>query len=160
MRFNDAVFGVLFIVFAIAEISYARTFPKLHGQHFGPDLFPTLIGVGFILCGVVLIIRGLAARAKNSPIGAMWMSAGDWVGNAGSRINVALVLVATAFYAPASELVGFQIATFALLLTLFIRFETPLLSALALAAGVTVFIQVLFVELLLVPLPRGPIDFL
>ena len=59
MRVNDAITGGVLVVFAVAEIAYTRTFPSLHGQKYGPDLFPMLIGVGLFICGVALIFRGI-----------------------------------------------------------------------------------------------------
>ena len=57
MRFNDAIFGIVLVVFALAEIAYTQTFPRLHGQDYGPDLFPVIIGSGLIICGIILIVQ-------------------------------------------------------------------------------------------------------
>jgi len=62
MRINDAITGAVLVVFAIAEITYTRTFPSLHGQAYGPDLFPAIIGFGLVGCGLVLMVRGLLSR--------------------------------------------------------------------------------------------------
>lgn len=158
MRFNDAIFGAFFIVFAIVEIAYTTTFPKLHGQSFGPDLFPIVIGVCLAVCGLVLIVRGLAARAGGSMIGASWVTPGDWTRNPGAVLNFVLIVVAMAVFIPLSEAIGFAGASFIILAILLYRLETPLLPSLVLAVLVTAFIQTLFVKILLVPLPVGPLD--
>ena len=62
MRLNDAVIGIALILFALAMIAYTRTFPEMPGQHYGPALFPVLIGIGFIITGVILIVSGLRRR--------------------------------------------------------------------------------------------------
>ena len=59
MRFNDAVFGVVLLLVAIAVAATALTFPGMPGQSFGPALFPDIIAGGFALCGLALIWSGV-----------------------------------------------------------------------------------------------------
>jgi putative tricarboxylic transport membrane protein len=150
MRFNDAVFGVLLIVFAIAEIAYTRTFPTLHGQAYGPDLFPILIGVGFLITGVVLTVQGLAQRA-----GAPLIEVGDWAADRRNVVNFALVLLALLFYILASDWLGFIPTSFIIMVVLLRSFGSGLITALVIAALTTLGIQALFARVLLVPLPWG-----
>jgi putative tricarboxylic transport membrane protein len=149
MRFNDAVFGVLLIVFAIAEIAYTRTFPTLHGQAYGPDLFPILIGVGFLITGAVLTIRGVAQR-----VGAPLVEVGDWA-NRRSVVNFALVLLALLFYILASDWLGFIPTSFIIMVVLLSGFGCGLATSLVVAALTTLGIHALFAHVLLVPLPWG-----
>jgi putative tricarboxylic transport membrane protein len=67
VRLNDAVIGVVLVLFALAVIGYARTFPAMPGQNYGPALFPTLIGIGLALAGAILIVGGVARR-KTDPL--------------------------------------------------------------------------------------------
>jgi putative tricarboxylic transport membrane protein len=150
MRFNDAVFGVLLIVFAIAEIAYTRTFPTLHGQAYGPDLFPILIGVGFLITGAVLTVQGLAQRA-----GAPLVEVGDWAADRRNVVNFALVLLALLFYILASDWLGFIPTSFIIMVVLLRSFGSGLITALVIAALTTLGIQALFARVLLVPLPWG-----
>jgi putative tricarboxylic transport membrane protein len=150
MRFNDAVFGVLLIVFAIAEIAYTRTFPTLHGQAYGPDLFPILIGVGFLITGAVLTVQGLAQRA-----GAPLVELGDWAADRRNVVNFALVLLALLFYILASDWLGFIPTSFIIMVVLLRSFGSGLITALVIAALTTLGIQALFARVLLVPLPWG-----
>jgi putative tricarboxylic transport membrane protein len=149
MRFNDAVFGVLLIAFAIAEIAYTRTFPTLHGQAYGPDLFPILIGVGFLITGAVLTVRGLAQGA-----GAPWVEIGDWADRR-SVVNFILVLLALLFYILASDWLGFIPTSFLIMTVLLRRFGCGLATSLVVAALTTLGIHALFARVLLVPLPWG-----
>ena len=48
MRFNDAVFGVVLLLAAVAVFAVARGFPGMPGQNFGPALFPDLIAAGLL----------------------------------------------------------------------------------------------------------------
>jgi putative tricarboxylic transport membrane protein len=150
MRFNDAVFGVLLIVFAIAEIAYTRTFPSLHGQAYGPDLFPILIGVGFLITGTVLTVRGLAQRA-----GQPLIEVGAWAVDRHNVVNFALVLLALLFYIVASDWLGFIPTAFIIMLVLLKSFGSGFAAALVIAALSTLGIHALFARVLLVPLPWG-----
>ncbi|MCI4665853.1 MAG: tripartite tricarboxylate transporter TctB family protein [Neomegalonema sp.] len=156
MRLNDAVIGAFLLLFALAEIGYTATFPKLHGQPFGPDLFPILIGIGLGCCGVVLVVRGLQARARPFSIGASWITLGDWAANPRAVGNFIIVLATLAAHIPISEIIGFPLANISLLFVVLLRLETAWRPAAGLAIAVTVFIHVLFVKLLLVPLPSDP----
>jgi len=150
MRFNDAVFGVLLIVFALAEMAYTRTFPSLHGQTYGPNLFPILIGLGLIICGVALVVRGVAARHTHA-----WVSLGEWADQRKNVVDVAVVLVALVLYISLSGWIGFIPLSVLILSVLLYRLGSSLVLSLALALFVTLLIQLLFARVLLVPLPDG-----
>jgi putative tricarboxylic transport membrane protein len=150
MRVNDAVFGVLLIVFAVAEIAYTRTFPSLHGQAYGPDLFPIMIGVGFLITGAILTIQGLAQRA-----GQPLLEAGLWADDRRNVVSFALVLLSLLFYIAASDWLGFIPTAFIIMLVLLRSFGSGLITAAVIAALTTLGIQALFARVLLVPLPWG-----
>jgi putative tricarboxylic transport membrane protein len=150
MRFNDSIFGVLLIAFAIAEIAYTRTFPSLYGQVYGPDLFPILIGVGFLITGAVLTVRGFMLRAV-----APLIELGTWAADRRSLINFALVLLALLFYIAASDWLGFILTAFIIMLVLLKSFGSGMASAVVIAAVTTLCIHTLFARVLLVPLPWG-----
>jgi putative tricarboxylic transport membrane protein len=150
MRLNDAIFGVLLIVFAIAEIAYTRTFPSLHGQAYGPDLFPILIGVGFLITGAILTVQGLMQRA-----GAPLLEVGAWADDRRSVVSFALVLLALLFYIVASDWLGFIPTAFLIMLVLLKSFGSGWATAVVVAALTTLAIHALFARVLLVPLPWG-----
>lgn len=150
MRINDAIIGAILIIFAIAEIAYTRTFPSLYGQEYGPDLFPILIGAGLILCGAILIFRGLAARG-----GAPLVQAGEWVRDPRRLVNLALLLGGMIAYILFSDAIGFIPLSLALLLLFMIRLGARAAVALPVALATTLVIHTLFAKLLLVPLPWG-----
>jgi putative tricarboxylic transport membrane protein len=153
MRFNDAVFGVLLIAFAIAEIAYTRTFPSLHGQAYGPDLFPILIGVGFLITGAVLTVRGIMLRAEG-PLVQM----GVWAADRRNVVNFALVLLALLFYIVASDWLGFILTSFIIMVVLLKSFGSGIVAAVVIAALTTLTIHTLFARVLLVPLPWGLLE--
>jgi putative tricarboxylic transport membrane protein len=150
MRLNDAVFGVLLIAFAIAAIAYTRTFPSLHGQAYGPDLFPILIGVGFLITGAVLTTQGLMRRA-----GAPLLEVGAWASDRRNVVNFALVLLALLFYIGASDWLGFIPTSLIIMVVLLTSFGSGLVAALVIATLTTLGMHALFARVLLVPLPWG-----
>jgi putative tricarboxylic transport membrane protein len=150
MRLNDAVFGLLLIAFAIAEIAYTRTFPTLHGQHYGPDLFPIVIGVGFLITGAILTVQGLAQRA-HQPL----LEVGAWADDRRNVVSFALVLLALLFYIVASDWLGFIPTAFIIMLVLLKSFGSGWFTSLVIAALTTLGVQALFARVLLVPLPWG-----
>jgi putative tricarboxylic transport membrane protein len=150
MRLNDAVLGLVLIAFAIAEMAYTSTFPALYGQAYGPDLFPILIGTGFLITGAMLVIQGIASRA-----GAPLVEMGAWASDRRSVANFALVLLALVFYIAASDWLGFIPTAFVIMVVLLKSFGSGLVTTLVVALVTTFGIQALFARMLLVPLPWG-----
>jgi len=153
VRINDAIIGAVLVVFAVAEIAYTRTFPSLHGQSYGPNLFPTLIGLG-------LAVRGLLARRPSrfeatSPQVVKWVDFSNMAEAKHARLNAVLIILFLLLYILLSEWVGFiplSVLTIALLLY---RLGSSLLVACPIAVVTTAAIQLLFAKILLVPLPAG-----
>ena len=63
MKLNDAVWGALLILFSAAILVHVQGFPTIPGQKVGPALFPGLLAAGLAVCAVILIGKGIAARA-------------------------------------------------------------------------------------------------
>ena len=150
MRFNDSVFGAVLIAFAIAEIAYAQSFPRLHGQDYGPDLFPTIIGAGLFITGVLLVVRGVA-QIGSVPL----ITIGDWAQDRNNVINVAILLAGILFYILFSEAIGFVPTSMLVLGVLLVRLGTSWPVSIVVAAATTLMIHALFAKVLLVPLPWG-----
>lgn len=159
MRFNDAITGAVLVVFALAEIAYTRTFPSLHGQSYGPDLFPRLIGLGLFACGCILILRGLRARRVNSQPSpdavASWFDSSNIVDSKHAKINVALTIFFLLVYIFLSDWIGFIPLSLIINSTLLYRLGSSLVMAVVIAILTTIVIQILFAKVLLVPLPAG-----
>ena len=185
MRFNDAITGAVLVVFAMAEIAYTRTFPSLHGQSYGPDLFPALIGVALTVCGLVLIVRGLLARREatipetnipetnipetNIPettgqataSNAMnnstlrWIDSGNVTASKHARTNALLVIFFLLAYIFLSDWLGFIPLSLITVAVLLYRLGSSILIACSVAIITTAVIQILFAKVLLVPLPAG-----
>jgi len=184
MRFNDAITGGVLVVFAVAEIAYTTTFPSLHGQKYGPDLFPRLIGFGLFGFGCILILRGLLARRAHARtlagnVGARDVSASvskdttdtadavvdeskfSWIDSSNiaasrhARNNALLALFFLLVYIFLSDWIGFIPLSLAIVSVLIYRLGSPVYVAALLAVLTTAVIQFLFAKVLLVPLPAG-----
>lgn len=149
MKLNDAILGLVVLLGGLAIILEARTFKPTHGQAFGPDLFPTIIGTLLALAGLSLIVTGLRDRQL---VG--WV---DLEGVGGGRVlDAALVLLyITAFIILAPRL-GFLLTAGIGAWLLMVRFQGgKWLTSLLIAAVVTLAADWAFRSVLLVPLPQG-----
>ncbi|NND91907.1 MAG: hypothetical protein HKN42_13695 [Granulosicoccus sp.] len=143
------------MIFAFAEIAYSTTFPALHGQAYGPNLFPILIGCGLALCGLLLIVRGLRARQAANAEEAAWFRWGDWAQDPDRRVNMILIPSVLIIYILLSDIIGFIPLSIILLTLLLYRLGTSVALSILYAVVTTVLLQVLFARVLLVPLPAG-----
>ena len=151
MRLNDAVIGIVLVLFAVAMIWHTRTFPAMPGQDYGPALFPTLIGIGFLVTGAILIVSGLRRRRVER-----LFAGGEWLRSGPHLINFLAVVGGLLFYIVAAGWLGFIPTALLLLfgwLTLF-RGGKPI-SSLVIALAVALVVDYAFSQLLLVPLPLG-----
>jgi putative tricarboxylic transport membrane protein len=151
VRLNDAVIGGALVLFALAMIAYTRTFPDMPGQHYGPALFPVLIGIGFLITGAILIVSGLARRTTEPLFGG-----GEWLRSGPHVLNFLAVVGGLLLYILVSDRLGFIPTALLLLFGWLVLFRggKPL-SSLLIALAVTLGVDYAFSQLLLVPLPLG-----
>jgi putative tricarboxylic transport membrane protein len=151
VRLNDAVIGIVLVLFALAMIWHTRTFPAMPGQDYGPALFPTLIGIGFIVTGGILIAGGLARR-RTEP----WFAGGAWLRSPHHVIDFLAVVGGLLLYMVVSGWLGFILTSLLLLFGWLVLFRggKPI-SSFAIALAVTLVVDYAFSQLLLVPLPLG-----
>ncbi|MGF1527598.1 MAG: tripartite tricarboxylate transporter TctB family protein [Candidatus Competibacterales bacterium] len=153
MRCNDAVFGVALVAGGAAIAIAARDFPQLPGQAYGAAFFPTVIAYAMGVTGCLLALQGWRLRAQQPAI-----LLPPWCRSPYHAASFALVLGALGVYCLVAEAWGFVLTGFALLLALQLWLRVQPLLALAVAVGVPVVLQVLFVRGLRVPLPRGLVE--
>lgn len=151
MRANDALCGLLIIVLSVAMIAITTTFPAFPGQKYGPALFPRILGAGLIVCGALLVRRGLAARRAGAP----WISVAPWVREPWRLASFLLAIALLVLYILVSERVGFIPMALVFLLALFLWLGVRPLAASATAVVVTFAMHWFFGTMLRVPLPRG-----
>ncbi len=148
MRVSNTAIGLFLIVFAAAVLWHVQSFPSLDNGYPGPALFPSVLAVLFILCGVGLIVQGVRQREKllKFDTGTLTVS---------GLLNIVFVLGAIVCYIFLAETIGFLIFSFAVLMVLMKWLKVKTLSSIAMAVVVTLVIYLLFAKVLLVPLPWG-----
>jgi len=154
MKLNDAVWGALLIFLSAAILVHVRNFPTIPGQNVGPALFPGLIAVGLVVCAVILIVKGLAARAQGGERGH-WLEFDAWTGSRRHVLAFALVVGVNVFYILLVDRLGFIPTGIVYLGVLFAVFGVRTGWIVPLALVVTLVIHFAFYKLLKVPLPWG-----
>lgn len=158
----------MLVIFAMAMIAYSTTFPSLHGQAYGPSLFPILIGCALLACGLVLIVRGVQMYRRQSPINKNvhpdttdtvhthgWIQWGDWMTDSARRFTMLLVPGLLILYILTSDFIGFIPLSVIVMSLLLYRLGSSPLGSLLIAVITTLVLQLLFADVLLVPLPPG-----
>jgi putative tricarboxylic transport membrane protein len=151
MRIDDRLFGVLICLLGIAILWISSGFPRV-GEHFyGPAMFPSIIGWGFVVTGLLLSATTLRRPASFSGL----ISFPDWHGSPRGLASVVLMLVAIPAFIYLGDWIGFQILAFTTLFLLYLAAGRGVLVSAAIAFGVTLAFYLLFNKLLRVPLPNG-----
>ena len=148
MRVSDRLTGLVLLLFGVAIVAHARTFPTAAGEAVGAALFPTLMGAGLAACGVVFLWSG---RKQSVP----WIELEDWTRERRLAVNAMLVTGALVFYALAADAAGFFVTGFLFLAVLFFAFGVTPRWITPIAVAVTLGLHVAFYSLLRVPLPWG-----
>lgn len=151
MRVNDIISGLVLIAASIFMIYLTLDFPDFPGQKYGPALFPRILGAAIILCGLILVARGISARR----VGEGWITMADWTRDPSRVASFLLLPLLIVVYILVSEPIGFIPVAFAMLLILFLWFRTRIIVAVPVAAIVTWVMYWFFAVLMRVPLPRG-----
>ena len=148
MRVSNTAIGLVLIIFSTVVLWHVQSFPSLDNGYPGPALFPSVLAVLFILCGIGLIIQGIRQHEKllKFDIRTLTLS---------GLLNILFVLGAIVCYIFLAETIGFLIFSFVVLMVLMKWLKVKTLSSIAMAVGVTLVIYLLFAKVLLVPLPWG-----
>ena len=148
MRVSNTAIGLMLIIFASAVLVHVQSFPKLDNGYPGPALFPSVLAVLFIFCGIGLIIQGIRKREKVLQFDLGTITPAGW-------INIAFVLGTVVCYILLAEYLGFLIFSLVILMILMKWLKVKILPNLAMSITVTLAIYLLFAKVLLVPLPWG-----
>jgi putative tricarboxylic transport membrane protein len=154
MKLNDAVWGALLIFFSAVILVHVQGFPTIPGQKVGPALFPGLLAVGLAICAVMLIVKGIASRAKRGER-AHWVALDGWTRSRRHVRAFVAVVGVNLFYILLVDDLGFILTGTAYLALLFIVFGVRKRVVVPLALGLTLVIHYAFYKLLKVPLPWG-----
>jgi len=154
MKLNDAVWGTLFLLLSVAILVHVQSFPAMPGQRVGPALFPGVIAAGLAVCALLLIARGIAARATEGER-ASWLTADAWLRSRRHVLAFAVVIGMNVFYILVVDRLGFIPTGIIYLAVLMAVFGVRLANGLVIAVVVTLVIHYAFYKLLKVPLPWG-----
>lgn len=150
MKFNDAVFGAVFLALALLVLWTIQGYPKIPGQNVGPAAFPGVVAAGLAVCSLLLIVQGLRARGS-----VPWIQRGQWTRQPRQLIAFAVTVGTLALYVLAAEKIGFLILGTVMLTALMLALRVRLASAVAVALLSTLVIHIAFYKGLRVPLPWG-----
>ena len=147
MQRTDRWLGIGLAVLAAAILWSARGFPAVPGQKLGAGFLPTLIGLGFRLCGVVLVLRSLRGQSRER---------GDDAPVIEEHFGSSAVIVgAIVAYIVLAERLGFLIVVPVCLVAVFRALRVGWRPSLGWAIGGTLVVHLAFYKLLRVPLPWG-----
>lgn len=151
MRIDDRLFGALIFLLGVLTLWYSAGFPGVAKQFYGPAMFPTVIGWGFVATGIMLAAAGF--RRADKP--ASLLAFPDWRGSRRGVTSVLLMLASIPAFVYLGDTVGFQILAFATLALMYLAAGRTIVTSLAVALAVTLALDLLFRKLLRVPLPGG-----
>ena len=151
-RSGDIACGAFLAVLGIAAVWASTSIDEGAGGQLHPRTFPMLIGALLFLGGGLLAVAGLTDRSTGKTI--------DWPDRRGWRLW-SIALASLVIYVGLALPLGFLVCSFLFVagfIRYFGRYRLPV--AVAWAAGVTVFVYVVFIRLLELTLPMGPLAFL
>jgi len=148
MRLHDSLLGALLLALAAALFAYTFTFPDMPGQRYGPALFPRLIALGIMACGLVIAVRGWRS-------GRPWLEWSEPLQRLSGWLALLAMPAAIGFYLIAAERLGFLPTAAILVAALCAWLGVRLWAALLTGVLTAVVVQWFFGSLMRVPLPRG-----
>lgn len=144
MRVGEAAAGVVLAAVGAYVASTASAFPRLAGGYPGPGLFPQILGLLLVACGIAVLWGARspspAARGGYEPKGLLHAA------EAAGTVVVYIAVVNRLGFVPT---VGFLMAF------LMARLGVRLARAIPISLGLAVSLYLLFGRLLRVPLPPG-----
>ncbi|GAB2781501.1 hypothetical protein GCM10027040_04400 [Halomonas shantousis] len=147
---KDVILGLCFMVAGIVTISVARQYPTMPSLQFGPSLFPSLIGGGFFIGGLVLAVSQFPTLRRRAGEGRVVQPV-DYQAILVSLLPCALIV----FYILASDYLGTAISLATMMFVLMLVRKTPWLLALGVSVAASLVIYFIFSRYLLIPLPEG-----
>src|SRR5690349_6075627 len=131
MKVHDALIGAVLVLFGAIVLWHVQGFPPIPGQKYGAALFPRLVAAGFVLCGLLLVLRG--ARAG------------------GARLGLGV-------YVLLADSLGFHLIGTLLVLCWTFAFGARPALAVGVAVLAPIVIHLAFYKLLRIPLPWGVLE--
>jgi putative tricarboxylic transport membrane protein len=158
---REIAIAVFLAVFGGAVIALSGKIESgVYTDPLGPRVFPYALGVGIMLCGLLLGV-GAFFRWQPERAGLLSDAGGAEEGERGpfSPTRLLAVVVATAIYVAAFEPVGYLIATpLYVVAILFIHGGAPWRTLIVAPAVITIVLYLTFRFALRIPVPRGVLE--
>ena len=148
---RDFLLGLAFVIGGGVVIAVAQTYPTMPSLQFGPSLFPSLIGGGMVIGGLVLALTRVS-QLKSALAGPRSQTPSyDYRGLLISLLPCVLIV----FYILSSEFLGAPLCMAVSMLVLMQMRGARLWLSLVVSIVVATAIYLLFSRYLLIPLPEG-----
>ena len=152
MKINDLVLGLLLLIFCAAGLLYTNlTFPVQPDGTPGPSFFPNVLFSLLVICALSLIIKHCLSTVK-SPFVAF--PSLDIKG----VVSIVVLLFFVLVYIFYSDVIGFIPLSFGTVFFLSLWLKVDWKVCIVSAVITTAVIYIVFVKILLVPLPQGIIN--
>ncbi|MGM8931516.1 tripartite tricarboxylate transporter TctB family protein [Salinicola halophyticus] len=148
---RDFLLGLAFVIGGGVVIAVAQTYPTMPALQFGPSLFPSLIGGGMVIGGLVLTLTRVGALKSAFAGPRSQASKYDYRGLLISLLPCALIV----FYILTSEWLGAAPCMALSMLVLMLLRGAKLWLSLLVSIVIAAAIYLLFSRYLLIPLPEG-----
>jgi len=142
-------------VFGAGLVYSSQEFPLLAGLPYGPGLFPTIAGVGLIICGTIIGITGILQLKQPTVNAEQSTHETSKPLNPVALRNSFAVIIGVVFFALGFKPLGFHITAFTLEFGLLLLFGIHYFKSLLLALSLTILVHAIFYSILHVPLPWG-----
>lgn len=153
MRIGDGLAGIFLLLVGSAVFLNLSTFPEQAG-YFGPSLFPGIVAAGLVICGSLLLMRSIPMRA----MGEFSVRLDDTFRGRTAAAAALLLLASILSFAFLGDIAGFQLITFVTVFVFGLWLQKGLVFSTAMAAILTIALDLLFGKLLRVPLPAGLLE--
>ncbi|WP_103336138.1 tripartite tricarboxylate transporter TctB family protein [Pseudotabrizicola formosa] len=157
MRVTDALSGAIFLAVGLFVFQTAAGFPNPGGMPHGASLLPSLLGLGLMIGGGLLVISDILAR-RTAKITPSVLSLDPELKTARGLLPVAMVMVLILGQILLAGTFGYLAVSIVGLTLLFLTVRLSALSSLGLAIAGSLLCWWLFAGLLRVPLPRGLLE--
>ncbi|MDP8920570.1 MAG: tripartite tricarboxylate transporter TctB family protein [Pseudomonadota bacterium] len=159
MRLSDRVTGSFVATLGVLATYGGSQFPPVPGQDVGPSVFPMVIGVGLILCGLMIAL-GIGHSFEDEAEADLAAVQGPSQQAPPAeplthRLRALLPPGLLLFYVYAADRIGFVPTAAIMIFASALAFGAKLRVALPLAVLAPIAIHLIFYKLLRVPLPPG-----
>ena len=156
MKLNDFALALLMGFLGAVIIIEANGFPEMAGMAYGPEFFPTILGIGFLICGAFLAITAVrSAAAGNQP---PFLQPPAWFADKWAVLRVVTVLAVVVFFVVAADSLGFLLTTGIGALVSLTVLSASKIQIASISLAFPLAAHFVFSSILRVPLPRGVIE--